>query len=394
MKRVAVLGGGPAGAMAAARLASAGVETILLDEKLAWEKPCGGGITYKAYRQYPFLIDNETPKRAVTETTLSEPKGGSVTMRLRHPLLVYSRLDLNRMLLERAEASGAELAKERVTGLTRQGAGWAVSTKSGKLDADFVVVATGARNTLRHVGTEWSASDTMCAMGYFVPGERAGIDIQFFPNFEGYIWVFPRCGHLSVGICAKGQRSSEVRERLHRYMDEMGIAREGATFYGHVIPALEGLSWRSNRVSGEGWVAVGDAAGLVDPVTGEGLYYAIRSGDLAAEAVLSEQHAPSERHSLYRSLIHGEFIEDLTFGAGLAKRFFVQEILFSSVPARMIELMRHSPRMREIIQDLFAGTQGYLDLKQRIIGNLNGTVREVLMGGMLGHRVVKEGRPT
>lgn len=394
MKRVAVLGGGPAGSMAAARLASSGLETIILDEKLAWEKPCGGGITYKAYRQYPFLVENPTPKKAVTETTLSEPKGGSVTMRLRHPLLVYSRLDLNRMLLDRAEAAGARLEKERVTGLERQGEGWAVKTKAGTIDADFVVVATGARNTLKNVGTEWSAADTMCAMGYWVPGERAGIDIQFFPNFEGYIWVFPRCGHLSVGICAKGEPSAKVRERLHRYMEEREISLEGATFYGHVIPALERPSWRSNRVSGEGWVAVGDAAGLVDPVTGEGLYYAIRSGDLAAEAVLNEQHEPGQRHTLYRSLIHGEFIEDLTFGAGLAKRFFIQQIVFSSVPARMIELMRHSPRMREIVQDLFAGTQGYLDLKERMLTNLNGTMREIVVGGMLGHKVVKEGRPT
>ncbi len=389
MKRVAVLGGGPAGSMAAARLAQAGVETIILDEKLAWEKPCGGGITYKAYHQYPFLLENTTPKRSVTATTLSEPRGGSVTMRLRHPLLIYSRFDLNKMLLERAEESGARLEKERVTALERTGERWAVRTRSGTIDADYVVVATGARNSLKNVGTEWSAQDTMCAMGYWVPEEREGIDIQFFPNFEGYIWVFPRCGHLSVGICGKGEPSQKVKDRLHAYMEEHGISRKDATFYGHLIPALERPSWRSNRVSGEGWVAVGDAAGLVDPVTGEGLYYAIRSGDLAAEAVLSERHAPSERHAFYRSLLHGEFIEDLTFGAGLAKRFFIQQVMFSSVPARMIELMRHSPRMREIVQDLFAGKQGYLDLKQRILENLNGTMREIVVGGMLGHRIVK-----
>ncbi|MBI4892055.1 MAG: NAD(P)/FAD-dependent oxidoreductase [Acidobacteria bacterium] len=392
MQRVAVLGGGPAGSMAAARLASAGVETVLLDEKLAWEKPCGGGITYKAYKQYPFLVENSTPKRAVREATLSEPRGGSVTMPLRHPLLVYSRLDLNRMLLERAEHAGVRLEKQRVTGLERSGEKWRVQTKSGRFEADYVVVAMGARNTLRNVGTEWSAADTMCAMGYFVPGERERIDIQFFPNFEGYIWVFPRCGHLSVGICGKGEPSQKVKERLHRYMEEHGIPLEGATFYGHLIPALERPSWQRNRVCGPGWVAAGDSAGLVDPVTGEGLYYAIRSGDLAAEAVLSERHGLAERHNEYRASIDREFTADLSFGAGLAKRFFVQQLMFSSVPARMIELMRHSPRMREIVQDLFAGTQGYLDLKDRILNNLNGTMREIVVGGMLGHKVVKEGR--
>src|ERR1700689_2866329 len=57
--KVAILGGGPSGAFAAERLASAGVDTVLLDEKLAWEKPCGGGLTYKAYSQYPFLAEND-----------------------------------------------------------------------------------------------------------------------------------------------------------------------------------------------------------------------------------------------------------------------------------------------------------------------------------------------
>src|ERR1035437_2157433 len=64
MKRVAILGGGPAGAFAAEKLASAGLGVVLMDEKLAWEKPCGGALTHKAYSQYPFLIENSTPKRA------------------------------------------------------------------------------------------------------------------------------------------------------------------------------------------------------------------------------------------------------------------------------------------------------------------------------------------
>ncbi len=74
MKTVAVLGGGPAGAFAAEQLASQGLRPIVFDEKLAWEKPCGGGLTYKAYHRYPFLIDNATPKKVVHETVLAAPK--------------------------------------------------------------------------------------------------------------------------------------------------------------------------------------------------------------------------------------------------------------------------------------------------------------------------------
>src|SRR5271169_4354720 len=101
-KTIAVIGGGPAGAFAAERLARAGLETLLFDEKLAWEKPCGGGLTYKAYHRYPFLLENNTPKKIVNETCLAAPKAGAVKMDLRRPLLIYSRLDLNRMLLDRA----------------------------------------------------------------------------------------------------------------------------------------------------------------------------------------------------------------------------------------------------------------------------------------------------
>ena len=107
MKRVAVLGGGPAGAFAAEKLATAGLDVILVDEKLAWEKPCGGGLTYKAYSQYPFLIDNDTPKRIVTQTYLSTTRTGAAKLELTKPLLIYSRLELNQMLLGRAEAAGA-----------------------------------------------------------------------------------------------------------------------------------------------------------------------------------------------------------------------------------------------------------------------------------------------
>lgn len=378
--------------MAAAKLASAGLDTILLDEKLAWEKPCGGGLTYKAYTRYPFLLENATPRKRVQRTTLADPRGGEVTMRLRHPLLIYSRFDLNSLLLKQAAEAGAQIEKERVLGLDRAGGGWSVRTRSGAIDADYVVVAPGARNSLRSVGTEWQAADTMCALGYYVPQTQDDIVIQFFPGFEGYIWVFPRSNHLSVGICGKNEPSSKMRARLESFMQQRGISTRDATFYGHMIPALERPSWHRNRVSGEGWIAVGDAAGLVDPVTGEGLYYAIRSGELAAQTVLDEAHAPAAKHSVYRSLLHQDFIEDLTYGAALARRFFVQQFLFSTVPARMIEFMRKSPKMTEIVQDLFAGTQGYIDLKQRLLDNLNGTMLEIFMGYMLGHRVVKEGR--
>ncbi|MGO9263001.1 MAG: FAD-dependent oxidoreductase [Bryobacteraceae bacterium] len=379
MKQVAILGGGPAGAFAAEQLASAGLRVQLFDEKLAWEKPCGGGLTYKAYHQYPFLIDNPTPKRLVTETVLGAPHAGEVSLKLDEPLLIYSRFDLNRMMLERAERAGAQIEKARVTELVRCGSSWRLRTSGGVAGADFCIVATGARNPLRQVGTELGPADTMSALGYYVAGEQARIDIQFLPHLEGYIWVFPRCGHLSVGICGKGVPAAVLRKRLEQYMAERGLSAKGATFYSHLLPCLDTRSWKNNRVAGEGWMAVGDAAGLVDPITGEGLYYAIRSGDLAARSLLAEVGGLAERVAHYRRLLRHDFAADLEFGSRLAKRVFLGRFLFGSVPARMVQFTRRSPRFSGVMQDLFSGKQPYLGLKRRLLENLNGSLYEIGM---------------
>src|ERR1700683_1664736 len=157
--KVAILGGGPSGAFAAEKLATAGVDTVVFDEKLAWEKPCGGGLTYKAYSQYPFLAENDTPKKIICKTVLAAPRSQPVTLALDQPLLIYSRFDLNGMLLDRAQRAGAQVEKARVLGAERAGAGWRLKTKSGNFDADYCILATGARNPLRSFGTELTAAD-------------------------------------------------------------------------------------------------------------------------------------------------------------------------------------------------------------------------------------------
>src|SRR5580765_4621207 len=131
MKTVAVLGGGPAGASAAERLARAGLNTMLFDEKLAWEKPCGGGLTYKAYDQYPYLLNNDTPKKLINETVVNAPGAGEAKKRLTQSLLMYARVVLNRRLLERAVRAGAAIEKDRVLGSGQQDKGWRLRTRNG-----------------------------------------------------------------------------------------------------------------------------------------------------------------------------------------------------------------------------------------------------------------------
>ena len=259
------------------------------------------------------------------------------------------------------------------------------------MDADFCIVATGARNPLRDVGTQLTPPDTMSALGYYVQGDQAQIDIQFLPDLEGYIWIFPRCGHLSVGICGKGEPASSLRKRLEAYMAGRGISWKGASFYSHLLPSLDSKSWKENRVAGDGWMAVGDAAGLVDPITGEGLYYAIRSGDLAAQSLLADAGGPAESMNRYRGLLRRDFAADLEFGSRLAKRVFLGRFLFGSVPQRMVEFTRRSPRFANVMQDLFAGKQPYLGLKRRLMRNLNGSLYEIAMSLGFSRIVPKAG---
>ena len=104
--KIAVIGGGPAGAFSASLLAGAGHEVTLFDERLAWEKPCGGGLTSKALDRYPFLRDNAYAKKVVRQVEMSVRGGPSVCFELRDPICIYSRQTLNQLLLDRATAAG------------------------------------------------------------------------------------------------------------------------------------------------------------------------------------------------------------------------------------------------------------------------------------------------
>jgi geranylgeranyl reductase family protein len=383
VRTVAVLGGGPAGAMAARRLAEGGIRAVLFDEKMAWEKPCGGGVTYKAYQRYPFLLEG-CRHRSISRTCLHSEEAGAARLTLDKPMLIFSRRELNQLLLDRAAAAGAELRRERVLGLDRAGEGWRVRTMQGVFAAEFAIVAMGARNPLRDVGTAFTAGDSMTALGYYVPREQGHVDIEFFPEYEGYIWIFPRVDHLSVGICGKSESGAAMRARLEAYMAQRHMDRSGAKFYAHMLPSLDAGSWRENRLAGGGWLAAGDSAGLVDPVTGEGIYFAMRSGEMAAECVVNGTTDG------YAAAVNEEFGRDLAYAATLAPRLFKGRYLFGSNTARMIQFVRRSRRLHGILQALFAGTMPYHDLRTQIKQNLQMTLTEIGANVFL-RRIVSEG---
>src|SRR5260370_1466635 len=114
-KLIAIVGGGPAVAFAAAELARAGREVLLFDEKLAWEKPCGGGLTDKAIVRWPFLRDAQVERNWISDCELIAPSGRKVSFHLDRQIAIFSRLALNGLLLDRAREAGAQVVPERVS---------------------------------------------------------------------------------------------------------------------------------------------------------------------------------------------------------------------------------------------------------------------------------------
>jgi flavin-dependent dehydrogenase len=265
-------------------------------------------------------------------------------------------------LLERAGNAGVEIIHERVIRIEGHPGNWALQSHSDSFKASYLVIATGARNPFgKQFAQAFAAEDMLVAAGYYIPGKSAIAQVQFLRGLQGYIWVFPRVDHFSAGICGKlpGKRTAELRRLLEDSLPKLGLNFKGAKFYAHVLPSLRPETLREAAVCGAGWAMIGDAAGFVDPITGEGLYYAMRSADLLSQAVLSG-HPES-----YASLLRQDFMPELERAARIADRFYSGRWLGSNVLDRMVQFTAHSASFRELMCGLFAGTQGYQDLKRQ-----------------------------
>ena len=373
MREISIVGGGPAGALCGERLASAGFRVTIFDERLAWEKPCGGGLTHKAIEAYPFLLDSPQPKKIVHTAELISSRGDRARFEMSHPIVIYARKVLNGLLLDRAVAAGCTTVCARVTSVNTDAEHVQLTASGETRQSDFVVLAAGARNQIFPETTALRAPDLEVTLGYFVPTEEDVIKIKFLRQFEGYLWSFPRADHLSVGICARmGQSSSQqLRRHLDNFIEEERIPMEGAQLYSHVLPSPQAQTIRARRIVGRNWGMAGDAAACVDPITGEGLYYALRSGDLLAQALIEGQP------QTYPERLRGAFSSDLEFASNIARKLFRGNFLGGAITTRMVQLLNYSPAFRDLIRDVFSGSQDYRSLKQRLWNQLGITVSEI-----------------
>jgi geranylgeranyl reductase family protein len=272
---VAIVGAGPAGSTAAYRLARAGKRVLLVDRAtFPRDKPCGGGVTVRAARLLPFSID------PVVEDVVE-----TVELRLRHrhrvvrpteaPIVYMTqRKRLDHFLLEQARAAGAEV---------REG----TTVDARELDAEFVIGADGCNGT---------AAKQLGLGGGIVHGVALEANYPHEPRFTGamvldcavlpggYGWIFPKGDHVNVGVGGDESEGPRLREELRQMCEEYGVDPAAATdVRGYRLP----MRTRATALVRNNALLVGDAAGLVDPFSGDGMYEAFLSAQLAAEAILA-----------------------------------------------------------------------------------------------------------
>ena len=365
---VAVVGGGPAGSWAGFLLARAGARVAIVDGSHPREKPCGGGLSARALKLLQPFIGGAAP--AGNEIAMSTFSDGQQavdvplerTSPLTPALLVSSRRALDLSLLNAAREAGAELVAERVTSLEHEQSVWTLKTGSKAVTADWLVGADGANSLVRRsVAQPFSRSALSIASGYFVRGRTSPrIDIAFTSEPAGYLWSFPRPDHLAIGACGQANETSSAdmltasAAWIRRHTD---AASEDMTRYSWPIPSLSERQLEAERPAGERWLLVGDAAGLVDPITREGLYFALASSTLAAESLMKDR-----ARDRYIERVRRELHSELRKAARLKARFF--HSVFTGLLLRALE---DSSRIRRVMADLVTGAQTYRGLRRRLL---------------------------
>jgi len=290
---VLVVGAGPAGSATAIHLARGGARVLLVDKaRFPRDKPCGGGLTGRAVRVLPCAVD-PVVEHVVDRFELRLRYGAHFERGGDEPMvLMTQRRRLDAFLAEQAAAAGADLRDgTRVDALVADSDGIDVTVGGHRVHVDVVVGADGANgivakavglgdDLVRGVALEGNAAWTILEPERY--RGRAVVELGVVPG--GYGWVFPKGDHANLGVGGWGSEGPRLRAHLERLATAHGVSVDALTdVKGHRLPMRPlGSSPSVGRV-----LLVGDAAGLVDPLSGDGMYEAFVSAELAASAILS-----------------------------------------------------------------------------------------------------------
>ena len=327
-----VVGGGPSGSTAARRLAAAGARTLLLEKASHPRyKACGGGVPVRAARHLDGPID-AVVEDAVDTIEVSHFGRRSFSKRSPRPFAYMVMRDrFDRLLVEGAEAAGATVHQDEAVTNVEVADGLArVTTAGGAYQTQFVVGADGTTGVVgRTLGlAQRLPTSAAWEVEFHAPSAalerwrgRANVDIGYRP--WGYGWVFPKDGKLSVGVVLAPGQGRNIRLWTEQYAERLGLG--GATIAiakGHPVHFRR----RAERIAAGPALLVGDAAGLADEFTAEGISYALHSGRLAAAAVLAELGAPDasadgDAASRYQTMVNREIQPELDAARAISRMY-------------------------------------------------------------------------
>ena len=360
---VAVVGAGPAGACAARALAEAGARVVLIEKRvLPRYKTCGGGVVARALGALPPRVRRDVETEAVEHAChAAEIDLGDAGLRFRaqreRPLISMVMRDrFDAVLVAAAQRAGAEVReRSAVRGVAAGADRIELATTDGPVVSRFVVAADGATSeTARLTGfrpprrcapaveAEVGVSETDFAR--FAGAAR----FDFDSIAAGYGWVFPKREHLSIGVCTM-RTGVNLNSALARYLEKLGLSRpQHVDKHGFFIT----LGLRPGGVTRGRVLLAGDAAGLADPVTGEGISAAIESGTLAARVILDGAGDPARVGEGYGRAL-ASLRREAAIGRVLARLTYEQPRL------RRWLFRRHGPLLTEAMIAVLMGERSY-----------------------------------
>ena len=362
MYDVIVVGAGPAGSTMAREAAAGGAKVLLLDKaRFPRDKPCGGGVNLRAANLLPFSLE------PVTERTISRVR---FSLRMHKPfvreypgVLTYmtQRSRLDALLVEQAVTAGAEFHDGESVRLIEAGNGITVRTPSDTYRGRLVAGADGANGiTARQTGVGGHHDVAVAVEADVFAGEPAlrawdatlALDLGGIPG--GYGWVFPKADHLNLGVGGWRYLAGGFRSKLSRYAHAHGIpVSQLRNVRGHHLPVR-----RPGSPPARGPVLLlGDAAGLIDPLSGEGIYAAILSGSAAAQALLAAGAGP-QTAALYTREVEERLGPELRDSSRL-------QDVFNLMPPAYFEILRRSDRLWTWLCRIMRGEETYTTLKRR-----------------------------
>ncbi len=294
-----VIGAGPAGSSAARALALGGFRVLLLEKHpMPRPKLCGGAVSNQALQALGFPIPPEMVDDVCqgARITYRDKVNDVVLDRVVSTFIARDRFDA--FLEEKAVEAGAVLEVARVEDLREDGGLIIATTTAGERRARFVVIACGAVSRLITKVRPLDGPEGMgFCLGYDFPVQSKNLLAEnknrialYFDQVEhGYAWAYHQGQRLNVGIGGFASQWRDPKSSMDAFCRRLGLSVEGIHYKGAMVP----LGGVRRRVAKGRLLLAGDSAGFVDPFTGEGIAYAIRSGQIAAETIMEGLAGPA-----------------------------------------------------------------------------------------------------